>query len=110
VASEGTSVRPIDYGGTFSVWAESESPDHLKIGMVRLGSSTHGNNMDQRFIWLTSETPLLDSEHPGQSSLIVRAPQSGAIAPPGDYMIVVVDQFGVPSEAKFVRLRERVHP
>jgi hypothetical protein len=38
------------------------------------------------------------------STLTVTAPASSALAPPGDYMLFVLDGSGVPSVAKFVHV------
>jgi len=52
--------------------------------------------MDQRFVGL--------SFTPGSGALTVTAPPNGNIAPPGYYMLFLIDSSGVPSVAKFVQL------
>jgi hypothetical protein len=37
--------------------------------------------------------------------LSVTSPLSGNIAPPGDYLLFIVNRQGVPSTGRFVRLR-----
>jgi hypothetical protein len=39
-----------------------------------------------------------------RSTLDVRAPGASTIAPPGYYMLFLVNSAGVPSEAAFIRL------
>ena len=67
-----------------------------RVTLVRLGSSTHGTNSDQRFLELGFTQ--------AGSLLTVTAPARGHEAPPGHYMLFVFDEFGVPSEAQIVRL------
>jgi hypothetical protein len=64
---------------------------------VRLPSVTHAFDQNQRFV------PLTFTRSAG--GLRVGAPASGAIAPPGHYMLFLVDGDGVPSEATVVQVR-----
>jgi Domain of unknown function (DUF1929) len=66
------------------------------VSLVRLGSVTHGFNFDQRFLELAFQ-PINDE-------LNVQAPANTNIAPPGYYMVFIVDTNGVPSVAAIVRL------
>ncbi|MBL6756470.1 MAG: NPCBM/NEW2 domain-containing protein [Planctomycetes bacterium] len=68
-----------------------------RVTLVRLGSATHGINSDQRCI----EVPFTQSG----TSLDLTSPVSGNIAPPGAYMLFVIDGDGVPSVASMLRLR-----
>jgi hypothetical protein len=97
-------VREVAYGQRVEVGVRADRLQGLRVGLMRLGSVTHGNNMDQRYVWLSETTPLSTSG-PVHATLFVSAPADGSIAPPGDYMLFVVDALGVPSEARFVRLR-----
>ena len=83
------------YSGSFSVGMSSSAPIS-RVTLVRLGSSTHGTNSDQRFL-------ELDHIQAG-SSLSVTAPERGHEAPPGHYMLFAFNAAGVPSEASIVRL------
>jgi len=92
------SVPPdVDYGATFTV----ETPDAARIAtavFMRLGASTHAANMEQRYV------PV--AFHPtGDGTLELTAPDQPNVAPPGYYMLFLVDADGVPSKAPFVRLR-----
>ena len=83
------------YGGTISV----STPDAASIGsvnLVSLGADTHQSDMDQHFVPLNFAA--------GSGSLSVQAPASGAIAPPGHYMLFIVNTNGVPSVASMVNL------
>jgi hypothetical protein len=65
-----------------------------KVALVRLGAVTHSVNMEQRYVPL-SFTASTDT-------LIATAPSSANIAPPGVYMLFIVDAAGVPSVARMV--------
>jgi fibronectin type 3 domain-containing protein len=77
-----------NWSGTFTV----NSPDAARIASVSLiktGAMTHAINMSQRFIPLSFTA--------GSGSLTVQAPANSAVAPPGYYMLWIVDTNGVPS-------------
>ena len=67
-----------------------------KVGLVRLGAVTHSVDMDQRYV------PLAFTA--GNGTLTVTGPANVNIAPPGPYMLFVVDAAGVPSVARMVTL------
>src|SRR5205085_9280462 len=74
------------------------TPDAARVAsvaLVRNSAVTHSDNMNQRFL------PLTFSATAGV--LTVQAPPDANTAPPGDYMLFVVDTNGVPSVAPFVR-------
>jgi hypothetical protein len=92
-----TTVTPAvsGYGSTFHV----QTPDAAGIKsvvLVRPGAQTHAFDMDQRLIELSYTA--------GAGDLTVTAPPNGNIAPPGYYMLFVLNNVGVPSVATFVRL------
>jgi hypothetical protein len=74
--------------------------------LIRPGSPTHSMDVEQRFLQLRSPCP------PGQTCVesfggptpLFVAPATAEEAPPGDYMFFVVNDRGVPSVAKFVRV------
>lgn len=83
------------YGQSFRV----ETPDAASIAsvaFVRPGSVTHNFDENQRYV------PLAFT--PGSTHLDVDAPETPNVAPPGYYMLFLVDQNGVPSVAEFVLL------
>jgi hypothetical protein len=65
------------------------------VSLVRLGAVTHAFNMNQRFLKLTFQQ--------ASGGLTVQAPVNGNLAPPGDYMLFILDTKGVPSVAAMVR-------
>ncbi len=67
-----------------------------KVALIRLGAVTHSVNMEQRYVPLSFTA--------GAGSLTATAPASANVAPPGVYMLFVVDADGVPSVARMVTL------
>ena len=85
----------IHYATGFSV----ATPDGARIAavsLVRLGAVTHAFNQNQRFVPITFQ--------PSAGGLTVQAPGSANLAPPGNYMLFIVDTNGVPSTAAMVSL------
>jgi hypothetical protein len=85
----------ITYGQTFVV----QTPDAASISavtLVRLSAVTHSFNMNQRFVRLAFSA--------GADRLTVTPPSAGEIAPPGHYMLFLLNGTGVPSVASIVRL------
>ena len=81
------------YGAQFAV-ATADPASIRKVALVRLGAVTHSDNMEQRYI------PLAFTA--GTTSLTATAPANANIAPPGIYMLFIVDANGVPSVASMV--------
>jgi fibronectin type 3 domain-containing protein len=85
----------LQYSQTFSV----QTPDAAQIAsvaLIRLGSVTHAFNMSQYYVPLTF-TPVT-------GALNVQAPANSNLAPPGHYMLFIVNTNGVPSVAPIVSL------
>ena len=84
--------RAIRYGTSF--WIATPDAAHIaSVALMRPGSVTHAFNEDQLFV------PLAFT--PGIGGLTIQAPATGNVAPPGYYMIFIVDANGVPSMAPF---------
>ncbi|WP_230859779.1 galactose oxidase-like domain-containing protein [Actinoplanes aureus] len=73
-----------------------------KVGLVGLGDVTHGVDQGQRYV------PLRFSA--AGTTLTVTGPPSGGVAPPGYYMLFVVDAAGVPSVATMVQVGKGPNP
>lgn len=80
--------------GTFSV-GTSQPLTIRRVALVRLGSVTHAFDMSQRYVTLSFRA--------SQAGLTVSAP-SLSDAPPGHYMLFLVNAAGVPSVARIVKL------
>jgi len=92
----------LGYGSSFSVDFTSASPIASAV-LVRPGSVTHAFDMEQRLIGLCGASPQPPCNAAG-STLALTTPPSGNIAPPGYYMLFLIDSAGVPSKARFVQL------
>ena len=64
--------------------------------LIKTGAVTHSNNMEQRFIELNFEDT--------NSGVKVALPISANIAPPGYYLLHLLDNKGVPSKAHTIRI------
>lgn len=69
-----------------------------RVTLIKTGATTHSNNMEQRFIELD-----FDDIHNGVS---VTLPNSPNLAPPGYYLLHLLDNKGVPSEAHIIRISD----
>lgn len=86
----------VGYGSAFAVGAAMPG-DVASVVLVRPGSVTHSFNMDQRLVELA-----ITARRSGRVE--VKAPPSRNLAPPGHYMLFLLDSRGVPSVARFVQL------
>jgi hypothetical protein len=68
-----------------------------KVALVRLGAVTHSVNMEQRYVPLSFTV--------GSGWVTATAPGNANIAPPGRYMLFLVDSNGVPSVARMVTVQ-----
>ncbi len=85
----------ISFGNQFTV----QTPDAAAIAsaiLIRNGTVTHSFGMDQRMVGMSFTA--------GSGSLTVTAPPNGDIAPPGYYMLFILNSNGVPSVASSVLL------
>ena len=91
----GAAPSVVGYGTSFSV----TSPDAgsiAKVSLIRLGSTTHAFDMNQRFQRLSFTV--------SSGTLSIAAPSSPNRAPPGHYMLFILDGNGVPSVARIIRI------
>jgi hypothetical protein len=103
--AEGTlAVRPaitgvpssaIGYGSVFQVQTP-EASSISSVVLVRPGAPTHSFDMEQRLVSMKFTA--------GTGVLNVTAPPNSNIAPPGYYMVFILNSSGVPSVAQFVQL------
>jgi hypothetical protein len=92
------SPQRVRYGAQFSVCLSS-SDSISKVCLIRPAATTHGQDENQRYVPVTF-TPV----DFGTSRLTVTAPPDSFEAPPGDYLLFLVNKKGVPSVARWVRM------
>jgi len=90
-----TAPSVVDVGRTVQVGISSDRPVS-RVTFVKTGSATHGWNMDQRFVDLPFNAQ--------GTQLSVQVPARASDVPPGMWMMFVIDDAGVPSVAKIVRV------
>ncbi len=91
-----------NYGETINI----PTPDAAsieKVSLIRLSTFTHGFDSELRFIWLQIQSK-------GSNNVTVSAPLNGKIAPPGYYMIHVLNSAGVPSTARIIKIPGTASP
>ncbi len=91
-----SSPESADYGETFLV-DTAQASDIESVVLIRPSATTHSINMAQRYVAMTFTQA-------DANSLAVTAPTNPNVAPPGYYMLFIVDSEGRPSVAPFVRL------
>lgn len=98
---DGSPTRPVigsgpssmTYGNTYT-WTYTPTTMAIsKVALIKLCSVTHGFCHDQRYV------PLAFSASGGTVTVI--SPANANIAPPGFYMLWLVNSAGVPSESKY---------
>ena len=90
-----TAPSVVKYGQQFTVGTPDASGIQ-SVSMVRMGSVTHNIDMDQRFM------PLSMQQQAG--GVRVGGPANANVAPPGWYMVFLVNGSGVPSVGQIVKV------
>lgn len=91
----------VGYGEAFTL----STPDSANITsavMIRMGSATHSFNFDQRLVKVNFTKQ--------SGGLTVTSPVNGNVAPPGFYMMFVLNAQGVPSVARVIRVDPTAPP
>jgi hypothetical protein len=91
-----STVSTISYGHSFAV----ETPQAASVArgtLIRLSSVTHAFNQSQLIYPLTFTAT-------GPTTLTADGPGSANLAPPGPYMLFLINGSGVPSVARIVRV------
>jgi hypothetical protein len=83
------------YGEKFTI-SSPTATSISRVALIKPGVDTHDNNFDQRYVDLTFTT--------SNGIITATAPASGNYAPPGYYMLVIVNSSGVPSVMPFLTL------
>jgi galactose oxidase len=86
----------VEYGEEFEVGTANPAAIR-KVTWIRLPSVTHSFDENQRINRLTFRVD--------QSRLLVTAPATARVCPPGHYMLFILTADGVPSVSRVVRVR-----
>jgi len=92
----GSAPQSIRWGDGFGI--RTTSPNIDKAVLMAPGATTHGFDTNQRYV----DLKVLVT-HGGQG-VDVAAPPSSRVAPPGYYMLFLINKDGVPSVANWVRI------
>jgi hypothetical protein len=102
---DGNPARPVltnvppsaGYGQTFEVTCP-QAGQIQRVALTRCGSVTHGFDGDQRYVGVQFDGT-------GDDRMVVTMPPNSNVAPPGYYLLWVIDNSGLPcQEARFIRL------
>src|SRR4051812_4659354 len=93
IASAPSQVR---YGQSFEV-VTRDATSVVRLTLVRLGSVTHAFDQSQRFAELSFRRVA--------GGLSVQAPPASTLAPPGPYLLTLLNDAGVPSVSAMISLR-----
>ena len=85
--------RAIKWGSPFTI---GTSDAVARAVLIAPGATTHGNDMNQRHVELAIS--------PTAGGIQAIAPPSANVAPPGPYMLFLLNAQGVPSVARFVQV------
>jgi hypothetical protein len=101
------SLSSIPYGSAFVVTFSlpgiiANGSCNIQFNIYAPSFTTHTNSMNQRLLTLSATNPV--ALLPLYYSSIVTAPPSPVAAPPGYYMLFVVN-CGIPSTARWIQLR-----
>jgi Domain of unknown function (DUF1929) len=86
--------------------------ESVTVVLMRGGAVTHGLDMDRRHIQLPMTSRSTSSpagSGKSRATIGFRAPTDATYAPPGAYLLFVVDAFGVPSEGQWFMLGSPAH-
>jgi hypothetical protein len=86
----------VGYGGTITI-ATPNAAQITEVRWIRLGSVTHAIDMSQRANKLTLTKTATGVE--------VTAPANGNLAPPGHYLLFILNRNGVPSEGRVIKVQ-----
>jgi hypothetical protein len=83
------------YGATITV-ATPNAAAITKVSLIAIGSVTHAFDFNQRFMWLSFTRT--------STAVSVKLPALKPLAPPGYYMLFILNGNGVPSVGRMIRL------
>ncbi len=111
LSQTGTPPYPtVAYDSNFTLtWGHPEAGRSLqKVSLIALGAPTHGFDQNQRYLepdfTQSGNTLTISTDFRGQPRF-GGASQSRNAAPPGFYMLFLLDDQGVPSVAQIIRIQ-----
>jgi hypothetical protein len=90
-----SSPATLTYGAQFTI----NTPDAAsitRVALMRPSATTHADDMDQRYVDLTFTI--------GSGQITATSPLNANYAPPGYYMLVILNSNGVPSVMPFLQI------
>jgi hypothetical protein len=88
----------VAYGSVFTIELGTSVDEVASVCLIRQSAVTHQINTDQRYVGLAIIPTM------SRTGVTVQAPPDANLAPPGFYMLFVVNRLGVPSVAAWVRM------
>lgn len=85
----------LTYGQSFTI-TTPDAANIIRVALIKVASTTHATRFDERLVDLTFSA--------GDGQITATAPPSGAYAPPGYYMLDILNSKGVPAVMPFVLL------
>jgi hypothetical protein len=86
----------ITYNQKFNI-ATPDAPNITRVALIRPSATTHDNDFDQRYVDMTFVK--------GTGQVRVTSPLNANSAPPGWYMLVILNSSGVPSIMPFLQIQ-----
>jgi hypothetical protein len=88
-----SSPTTLNYGQQFTITTPNAS-SITRVALIKVATCTHATRFDERFVDLTFSI--------GSGQITATAPASGNYAPPGYYMLDILNSSGVPAVMPFV--------
>ncbi|MGQ0553072.1 MAG: galactose oxidase-like domain-containing protein [Planctomycetota bacterium] len=98
--------QSIEIGGLdfeLSVTLSCESATIERVVLIRSSSVTHAFDMNQRYVQLSIGIEGITGTFPNFTVPVV-PPETGFVAPPGYYLLFVIDSNGIPSVGRWVHV------
>ena len=99
------SPKMVQYGKTFTI-RTPQAGKVSRVALIRPAATTHAVHMDDQYYIDLTWTSNSVTASGGGGSLTVSAPKLSNIAPPGYYMLVILDANGIPSVMPFIQLQQ----
>ncbi|HEX5576394.1 MAG TPA: PKD domain-containing protein [Gemmatimonadales bacterium] len=91
----------VPYGGSITV-VTPDAGDIDKVSLIRMGSTTHAFDANQRFEWLSFTR--------SGGALTIQAPDNRNRTPPGYYLLFILNGAKVPSKGRIIQVGSTSEP